>query len=162
MQIVQSSQTSTKSAPLSWVESLFERMQAIYGNKFIDMWRDTNLDMVKALWAAEMGKLSNEELSNGYQLLMTKVWPPSLPEYVQMCKAIERKEAAHVLALSSPKSELSREKAGEMLVKLGAADAMKPKTDHKLWAKRIIEKAKKQNHGLSALQINFAKEALAA
>lgn len=58
----------------------------MYGNKFLDMWRDTDSDLVKQLWAEEMGKLSNEELKRGYNALMTREWPPSLPEYVKMCK----------------------------------------------------------------------------
>jgi hypothetical protein len=220
--------TSTQPAPISWVESLFARMQGIYGNKFLDMWRDTDTEMVKALWADEMGKLSNEELKRGYAALMTRDWPPSLPEYVKMCKPsvepmvayyeavngiqardkgeigawshpaiywasacmafdlksmtysqikdrwnkalhdeMEKGEwpaiPAPMLALPEPgKSDLSREKAAQMLNEIGASDVLKPKTDHKLWAKRIIERAKKPNNGLSAIQIRFANEAMAA
>lgn len=86
MQIVQNSSTSTRPVPLSWVESLFARMQAMYGNKFIDMWRDADLPTVKAMWAEEMGKLNSEELKRGYGALMTRDWPPTLPEYIRMCK----------------------------------------------------------------------------
>ena len=77
---------TSKAAPISWVESLFVRMQGMYGSKFLDMWRDTNTDVVKSLWAEEMGKLTAEELKRGYAALMTRDWPPSLPEYVKMCK----------------------------------------------------------------------------
>jgi hypothetical protein len=66
--------TSTQPAPITWVESLFARMQGIYGNKFLDMWRDTDTEMVKALWADEMGKLTNEELKRGYAALMSRDW----------------------------------------------------------------------------------------
>jgi hypothetical protein len=86
MQIVPNSSTSTRPVPLSWVESLFARMQAMYGNKFIDMWRDADLPTVKAMWADEMGKLNSEELRRGYGALITRDWPPTLPEYIRMCK----------------------------------------------------------------------------
>lgn len=67
------------------------------------------------------------------------------------------------LALPAPgKADLSREKATQLLNELGASDVLKPKTDHKRWAKRIVEGAKKPGHGYSALQIRFATEALAA
>ena len=59
--VVQISSTSTNPAPISWVEKLFGHMQALYGNKFIDMWRDTDIKLVKDLWADEMGKLSGAE-----------------------------------------------------------------------------------------------------
>lgn len=78
--------TSPKPAPLSWVESLFARMQGMYGNKFLDMWRDSDIALVKQLWADEMGKLAPEDLKRGYVALMTRDWPPSLPEFVRMCK----------------------------------------------------------------------------
>lgn len=78
--------TSTKPAPISWVESLFARMHAIYANKFVDKWRDTDLALVKAMWAEEMGKLTSEELKRGYNALMSRDWPPDLPEYVKMCR----------------------------------------------------------------------------
>lgn len=78
--------TSTNPAPIKWVESLFSRMEAMYGAKFLDMWRGTDAALVKQLWADEMGKLSTEDLKRGYAALMARDWPPSLPEYVKMCK----------------------------------------------------------------------------
>lgn len=84
--VVQISSTSTNPAPISWVEKLFSHMQALYGNKFIDMWRDTDIKLVKDLWADEMGKLSGVELKRGYSSLMTRDWPPTLPEFVKACK----------------------------------------------------------------------------
>jgi hypothetical protein len=61
-------------------------MEAMYGRKFHDMWIGSDLSMVKALWADEMGKLSNDELKRGYGALMLRDWPPTLPEYVKMCR----------------------------------------------------------------------------
>ncbi|MGZ3235770.1 MAG: hypothetical protein ACXU8A_00170 [Burkholderiaceae bacterium] len=153
--------TSIEAAPIAWVESLFARMTACYGAKFADMWRDADMNLVKSLWAQEMGKLTNEELKHGYQSLMTKAWSPTLPEYVQLCKSLPRKEAAHVMQLPAPKDNFSKEDAAKRLAELGATELLKPKTDHKLWAKRIIERSKHPLHGYSALQIRFAKEALA-
>jgi hypothetical protein len=147
-------------APLSWVESLFARMTACYGSLFADMWRDADMNLVKQMWAAEMGRLTKEELKHGYESLMSLPMPPTLPKYVQLCKAKEKPVLAHLTALPAPKSELSREKAKEMLDKLGASEILKSKTDHKLWAKRIIARSKHPLHGLSRIQISIAKEVL--
>lgn len=222
----------TKPAPISWVEKLFERMEALYGTKFLDMWRNTNADLVKALWADEMGKLSADELRRGYAALMSRDWPPSLPEFLKMCrppldplnayrealKGLQSRERGEVGTWSHPaifwaytavsahdlksmsydqiekrwakalqdeldkgewaaipvpmpalpepgKSKLSREHAEKMMQELHATGTIKKandKTDHKQWARRILERAQKPNHGLSYLQIRFAKEALAA
>lgn len=217
---------------MTWVESLFSRMEAMYGAKFLDMWRGTDVTLVKQLWADEMGKLSTEDLKRGYAALMSRDWPPSLPEFVRMCKpsidptvayyeainglqARERGEvgtwshpaifwaavavSAHdmkhqsysqikarweqalqeqmekgewsavlepMIALPAPgKSTLSREHATKMVQELQATDVVKKaadRTDHRLWAKKILERSKQDRHGLSALQIRMAKEALSA
>lgn len=71
-----------------------------------------------------------------------------------------------MVALPAPgKSELSREHATKMVQELSATGVIKKtddRVDHKRWAQKIIESAKQKNHGLSALQIRFAKEALSA
>lgn len=218
--------TSTKPAPLSWVEKLFERMEALYGNKFLDMWRDANADLVKQLWAEEMGKLNSDDLRRGYAALMVRDWPPSLPEFVKMCRPsvdatvayyeavnglhardrgemgvwshaaifwasakmafdlkgigysamkgrweaalhaeMEKGEWAPIpepaLALPAPgKADLPRDKAKEMLAELGAAGVLKPSTDDRRWARKIMQRVADGDKTLSALQVRFAREAL--
>lgn len=83
---MQVTSSTSNAAPISWVESLFKKMGAMYGNKFIDMWRTSDIEAVKQLWSEEMGKLSREDLKRGYDALLTREWPPTLPEFVQMCK----------------------------------------------------------------------------
>lgn len=53
-----------------------------------------------------------------------------------------------------------KEEAAKTLQQIGATGALSPKNDHLRWAKRIVEKAKQANHGLSPIQVQFAKEAL--
>lgn len=71
-----------------------------------------------------------------------------------------------MIALPAPgKSELSREHATKMIAELNAKGITKQpeeKTDHKLWAKRILKRRDEGDKTLSPLQINFAKEALSA
>jgi len=217
--------STSRQVPLSWVESLFARMQAMYGNKFLDMWRDTNIDQVKALWAEEMSKLTDAELKRGFTALMGREWPPTLPEYVKLCRPAVDTTVAYYEAIAGliardkgeigewshpaifwaatkmsfdmknqtystvrarwektlqdemdkgewsaipaplkalPPPEISREKAVHVLQELGAAKVLVPKTDHLRWAKRILERDKKGDKSLSALQSRFAQEAIAA
>ena len=69
-----------------------------------------------------------------------------------------------MIALVAPgKGDLSKEKAAQLMAEYKAADISKKledKTDHRLWAKRIMERHKKGDKTLSNIQINFAKEAL--
>ena len=78
--------TLRRDIPMKWVESLFSKMLAFYGNKFLDMWRDAEMDDVKHQWAQEMSKLTNEELKRGVDSLVNRDWPPTLPEFVKLCK----------------------------------------------------------------------------
>lgn len=78
--------TSTNPIPEAWVERLFEKMAALYGNKFLDMWGKTDLKTVKALWSQELGKLSREEITRGANQLMTLEWPPTLPQFLKICR----------------------------------------------------------------------------
>jgi hypothetical protein len=223
------SSISTKAVPLLWVEKLFARMEALYGNKFIDMWRGTNVDLVKGLWADEMGKLSADDLRRGYAALMDREWPPTLPEFVKACRSnvdplVAYYEAVagvqarskgemgvwshpaiywaampltfdllsqgystvrhrwdHSLAdqlakgkwepipepmaqLPAPeKSAKANEAAKKVMGELKAVGITKEAvtaTDHKLWAKRIIEREKKGDKTLTLIQKKFAHEAL--
>jgi hypothetical protein len=72
--------------PTAWIEKLFDRMAALYGSKFADMWRGADPAEVKKLWADELGKLTREEVTKGAQALMTLEWPPSLPQFINLCR----------------------------------------------------------------------------
>lgn len=78
--------STSEPLPTAWIEKLFERMAALYGSKFADMWRGTDPEQVKALWSQELGKLSREEVTKGAQALMTLEWPPSLPQFINLCR----------------------------------------------------------------------------
>jgi hypothetical protein len=75
-------------------------MAALYGSKFADMWRGTDPEQVKALWAHELGKLSRDEVTKGAQALMTQEWPPSLPQFIKLCRIQIDPQKAFVEALN--------------------------------------------------------------
>lgn len=113
-------------------------------------------------WAAV--QISAYDLKNQSYSQIKVRWESALQE--QMAKGEWSAVPAPMVALPAPgKSALSREHATKMVQELQASETIKKtadKTDHKLWAKKIRERAKLTNHGLSALQIRFAKEALAS
>lgn len=86
--------------PIAWIEKLFDRMTAFYGNKFADMWRGSDVAMVKELWAHELGKLTRDEVTKGAQALMTLEWPPSLPQFIKLCRPPLDAQKAFVEALN--------------------------------------------------------------
>lgn len=80
------SQASPSALPESWVERLFSRFSAMYGSKFADLWRGTNIDHVKALWAEELGGFGGDEIKRGVDACKTRDWPPTLPEFLKLCR----------------------------------------------------------------------------
>lgn len=85
--------------PLHWVESLFSRMQLYYGNRFLDMFCNANMDDVKLVWAQQMALLTEDELRRGVAALIAREWPPSLPEFVKLCKLSVDPEVAYFEAV---------------------------------------------------------------
>lgn len=92
--------TSTNPIPDSWVDSLFSKMAALYGNKFLDMWRDLDLVSIKTIWAQELGKLSREELVRGVNALSAQEWPPTLPQFLKLCRVTIDPLAAYYQAVN--------------------------------------------------------------
>lgn len=96
-------QTPTKSLtsppPPQWVERIFGRMAAMYGARFADMWRGCNLGEVKGTWAHSLTGYSADEIARGLQACTQHDWPPTLPEFLRMCRAAPDLEAEFVKAV---------------------------------------------------------------
>lgn len=72
--------------PRLWVERLFAKMAAFYGDKFANMWRGANIEEVQKAWAVEMHKLANAQLKAGVDSLTALPKPPTLPEFLNLCR----------------------------------------------------------------------------
>lgn len=84
--------------PLSWVDALFERLILTYGAKFADLWHKVDQAKVKALWAEELGEYGRDEIARGVASLKTRDWPPTLPEFLKLCRPPIEPTGAHAEA----------------------------------------------------------------
>lgn len=111
-------------------------------------------------WAAV--QISAFDLKNQSYSQIKVRWETTLQD--QMSKGEWAAVPAPLVALPAPgKSLMSKEHAEKMVSELQAAGVAKSsddKVDHKAWAKKLQERAKLQKHGLSSLQIRWAREAL--
>ena len=79
--------TSTPTAsPSSGIDRLFQTLLGFYGNKFVDLWRDMDPAEVKAVWRQELRTMTADELRRGIDGCRTRAWPPTLPEFLQLCR----------------------------------------------------------------------------
>lgn len=85
LQAVRSS-TSPQPLPTSWIERLFDRLSGFYGSKFGDLWRGCDIDSVKRTWAEALAGYSPEEIKHGLEACLSRVFPPTLPEFLMLCR----------------------------------------------------------------------------
>ncbi len=85
-QTLATSLPKSSALPEEWIERLFARFEAMYGARFADAWKGCDLRNVKFVWAETLGSLSRDELSAGVAGCMTREWPPTLPEFVTLCR----------------------------------------------------------------------------
>jgi hypothetical protein len=85
--------------PQTWVESLFKKMAFTYGTRFADQWRGIDPVGVKRHWAEALGSLTSDELCRGVLGLGTRDWPPTLPEFLKLCRPVVDPVAAYHEAL---------------------------------------------------------------
>ena len=73
--------------------NLWERMTHIYGHKFASAYGESaiegnNLTEAARTWSSGLRGLTGEQIANGLRECINcgASWPPTLPEFVKMCK----------------------------------------------------------------------------
>jgi hypothetical protein len=126
-------------APRHWVATLFEKMTRMWGNTFLDKWRDVDLEGVMQEWGIGLRKLSSAELKAGVGALMTLKFPPSLPEFYGLCKQMRLHEIPRSEALTD-QTKADVHVVGEQMAKMRAimAPLMQPREITAEWAYKLL------------------------
>lgn len=150
-------------APRHWVAALFEKMSRMWGNSFLDKWRDTDLEGVMVEWGKGLRKLSTAELKSGVDALMTQKFPPSLPEFYSLCKARRFVEAATQSALitDQTKADPVRVKANLESIRRISAAFRQQKEPSAEWAFRLLMRgATASGNAIGAEAVKCAYDAI--
>ena len=94
--------------PEPWIERLFARFEAMYGARFADAWKGCSIAHVKAVWAEDLGGVSRDELAAGIAGCRSRDWPPTLPEFMKLC----RPPIDHQAALLEAIEQMARRESG--------------------------------------------------
>lgn len=144
------------------VDPLVAYYEAVNGTRAREQGKKGEWSHPAIFWAAV--KVSAYDLKHASYSQIKQRWEKALSD--EMEKGEWAAVPEPLPALPAPgKSTLSREHAEKMVSELkadGIANAATDKTDHKLWAKRILAREKKGDKDLTALQVRFAREAMAA
>jgi hypothetical protein len=84
----QRSSESAKPAGSTMMDFLWGRMTEIYGHKWTSSYGTKPTDV----WSKRLSALSRDELKRGVMACVEggEPWPPSLPEFIAMCRPLKR------------------------------------------------------------------------
>lgn len=134
----ETSPPSQSSLPDAWIDRLFGQMAGLYGSKFADLWSGTDIASVKAIWARKLGGFVSQPtaLKEALDALDDHPFPPTLPEFLTLCRNAARRTGTEQLRLDhklSPedieRNRLMSEKAKQATKAMGDKDPL-------LWAKQ--------------------------
>ena len=76
------------------MDRLFLRLMAFYGMKFADSFMAVELAAMKRIWSEELAGYSLDELNRGINACRGLKWPPTLPEFMGLCRPLLEPEVA--------------------------------------------------------------------
>ena len=74
-------------------------MHGMYGSKFADAWRGTEHRVMLRVWADGLTGFTPREVGIGMAALKARPWPPTLPEFLLLCRPPVDAEAAYFEAV---------------------------------------------------------------
>ncbi len=90
-----------------WIDRLFARLGAMYGSRFAAMWEGHRVEAVKAIWREDLAELEPYEISVGVNACKTRDWPPTLPEFIKLCRPTLDAKAAWIEAVEQMRLRVS-------------------------------------------------------
>lgn len=84
--IAKTAPSSTSHPTAALVERIFLRLTGYYGARFADLWRGCDIETVKATWADALDGYGVEEMRRGLDACLTRAFPPTLPEFLLLCR----------------------------------------------------------------------------
>lgn len=155
------------SLPLPWVDRIFEKLTLVYGQKFIALWRDVDLNAVKSDWAHELAGFAprDGEVGSGragaaaIAYALANLDPLAPPNVLQFRALARRAPALEAPRLPEPKADPERVAAELAKLKPIAEAARATSCGGKDWAHRIIARVG-QGECINRTTVLFARQAL--
>lgn len=91
------------------IDSLFAQFEPLYGARLADMWRGSDIARVKQTWREALSGFRVGEVKAGLLACRARPWPPTLPEFLLLCRPPADVEGMFVVA----QEQLSRRAFGE-------------------------------------------------
>lgn len=72
--------------PERWSEKIFRYMENFYGAKWHDSLGGIPRNRVRQAWGEELADYAPAEIARGLEACRSRVWPPTLPEFLLLCR----------------------------------------------------------------------------
>jgi len=98
-----------------WINRLFAVLGAIYGSKFADMWAGADPEVMKQVWAEKLAGFAHRPdiIRGALNDCDDLAWPPTLPEFIGMCRSRARRMSPAEFALPAPELRKLEHKEAE-------------------------------------------------
>jgi hypothetical protein len=155
----------SKAVPEHVVGDLFDRLSAIYGQRFIDMWHQTDPALFRETWGLGLGTVTAAQIRRGVGACFRTKYAPTLPEFLELCNPPPKPSVAPTIAPhpcltdDRPKVTAEGSKQADELKRIATAALESAKPDGVKWARKLLANAQR-GQALHALQIEFATEAI--
>ena len=97
--------------PISWVESIFQRLAVRYGREFTSKWDGLNPDDVKADWASALAGFTDCPDDVAYALTHLPDRAPNVQEFIAICRRAPNKAAPKQIEGPAPDQKRVQETA---------------------------------------------------
>ena len=107
--------------PDAWIARIFDHMAALYGSKFADLWRGTEPDKVRAMWADKLAGFADKPLAikQALSALDERPFPPTMPEFLTLCREAAKRIGNDKPALTHKPTAAELEHQRDMAKRLG-------------------------------------------
>ena len=157
----ETSPANRSALPDSWIGRVFDHMSGLYGSRFADLWRGTDPETVRRMWDEKLAGFREMPgaIKEALDSLDSKPYPPTLPEFLQMCREAAPRHLNKPVMLSYTQTPEDRAKAQEIARTVVEKIVETDNREHKAWAKRL--KARDEaSERLSLTQVSAYREAL--
>lgn len=95
---------SSAALPERWINTLFDRLAALYGRHWFDLWADVPIADVKDAWSSVLAGMTGEQIRHALDHCArgSSKYPPTAPEFAALCRAY-RVDPAHRPLLPQPR-----------------------------------------------------------
>jgi len=91
--------------PTAWMERLFARLRACYGNRMATMYGDCPAADIHDAWREGLRGMPADKIKLGLERVVVEhpEWPPTLGEFLALCRRVQPAAHREFAALPAPK-----------------------------------------------------------